>query len=460
MTMESKHKTKNALFITVFLLYIVNSLYAYDFSSVSPSGQTIYYKIVLDEAQVVSQSDRYPFNYTYPIGDLIIPDSVEHDGIKYPVTSIGSSAFVSCSDLTSISLPESIREIYQAAFSGCRGLTSFTIPSSVRIIYYYAFASCSNLSTIYFNAENCIYMDASEGNRIFDGCTNLVKVVIGDNVTNIPEKAFRNCHSLDTVVLLPQVPPTLGNNAFAGNAPTRKFYVPCGLYDAYSSYSPRTEPNGPDFTLTVQTNNSNLGTVSIMTNGENDILCDSSAVIQANTIEPNHFLKWDNGSTSQTDNIFVSCDTTITAIFVNLTVNTNNNAFGTAVHEKQSNLVEKIQAIPNSEYHFDHWSNGCTLNPCLINLTSDSLVTAFFMANESPEGISDGFVESIKLYQHDGNIVVSGAAGHLVALYDMSGHLLETKRSEAEELYFDVANNGVYHVKIGDFPARKIVVIK
>ncbi len=59
--------------------------------------------------------------------DVIIP-SIYNDK---PVTSIGDSAFESCSSRTSITIPESVISIGDSAFKGCRSLTSITIPESV-----------------------------------------------------------------------------------------------------------------------------------------------------------------------------------------------------------------------------------------------------------------------------------------------------------------------------------------
>lgn len=61
------------------------------------------------------------------------------------VSSIGSYAFLDCSSLTSISIPEGVISIGYAAFSGCNGLTSITIPESVPNgkIGKYAFSGCT-----------------------------------------------------------------------------------------------------------------------------------------------------------------------------------------------------------------------------------------------------------------------------------------------------------------------------
>ena len=67
------------------------------------------------------------------VKDLVIPNSV---------TSIGSSTFIGCHGLTSISISNSVKLIDSQAFSGCRGLTSISIPNSVKSIGSRAFNYC------------------------------------------------------------------------------------------------------------------------------------------------------------------------------------------------------------------------------------------------------------------------------------------------------------------------------
>lgn len=55
-------------------------------------------------------------------------------------------------------------------------------------------------------------------------------------------------------------------------------------------------------------------------------------------------------------------------------------------------------------------------------------------------------------------IVVEGAEGNPVYLYDVMGRLLATRKETAQEVLLDVAASGVYPVKIGAAPARRIVV--
>ncbi len=52
-------------------------------------------------------------------GSIEIPASVTYNKIEYSVTSIGEEAFVSCIDLTSVLIPNSVISIGGRAFSGC-----------------------------------------------------------------------------------------------------------------------------------------------------------------------------------------------------------------------------------------------------------------------------------------------------------------------------------------------------
>jgi hypothetical protein len=64
------------------------------------------------------------------IGAVTIPST----SIGKPVTSIGSSAFKSCTGLISVTIPNGVRLIGSSAFSGCTGLTSVTIGDAIGII--------------------------------------------------------------------------------------------------------------------------------------------------------------------------------------------------------------------------------------------------------------------------------------------------------------------------------------
>ena len=78
----------------------------------------------------------------------------------------------------------------------------------------------------------------------------------------------------------------------------------------------------------------------------------------------------------------------------------------------------------------------------------------------SIEGIANIDNSGVDVYGVDGHIVVEGAEGNSVTLYDVTGRALATKRDDSSLLRFDVPASGIYMIKIGDYPPRKVVVVR
>ena len=76
--------------------------------------------------------------------NVVIPGTL--DG--YPVTAIGEQAFLNCSSLTSVTIPEGVTAIGNDAFFNCTGLTSIVIPDSVERIGNSAFCDCTGLTSV------------------------------------------------------------------------------------------------------------------------------------------------------------------------------------------------------------------------------------------------------------------------------------------------------------------------
>lgn len=100
-------------------------------------------------------------------GDIIIPKTFRNaGGVACTVTEIGMSAFYNCTELTSVSLPETLDKIGPSSFSGCTTLTTITIPENVSSVSYSAFINCTGLEALYFKPYRSV---PSTGSKYFLG---------------------------------------------------------------------------------------------------------------------------------------------------------------------------------------------------------------------------------------------------------------------------------------------------
>ena len=144
----------------------------------------------------------YPTDAT---GEISIPDTI--DGRS--VTSIGFIAFMNCSSLTSVTIPNSVTSLADGAFQNCSSLTSVIIPDSATSIEEFAFASCISLTSI--NIGNSV---TSIGGSAFQNCSSLTSINIPDSVTSIEGYAFYQCTNLASIRLESMAAPTIGTPAF------------------------------------------------------------------------------------------------------------------------------------------------------------------------------------------------------------------------------------------------------
>ena len=149
--------------------------------------------------------DKFLQTYRGSDTELIIPDGVEFicdraftnksiqsvilsDSVK----SIGSSASAS-TDLETIDLNQ-VETIGESAFNGCTNLVSLTIPNTVTSIGGMLTSDCSSLTNL--QLSNSI---TSIPRNAFYKCTALTEISIPDSVTEIGRYAFSGCDSLEKI---------------------------------------------------------------------------------------------------------------------------------------------------------------------------------------------------------------------------------------------------------------------
>lgn len=200
----------------------------------------IYYNINDDGTTVsVTCKDNTHSWMTYT-NEVIIPETVDHDGVGYTVTAVEDSAFYGCSRLSDVTIPATIISIGNRAFTFCNSLVCIALPASLVSIGTDAFAGCWSVTDIVVDDDNPVYDSRDGCNAIIEtatgtllkGCVNTVipdgitvigqnafswskvsEVIIPEGVTAIEDYAFDHCYDI-TNLSLPNTLRTIGCNAF------------------------------------------------------------------------------------------------------------------------------------------------------------------------------------------------------------------------------------------------------
>ena len=269
---------KRTFLALILSLFSMTFVYAYDFAVANDDGVMIYYNRSGTNATVTYQTTSYN-SYS---GDVAVPNEVVYNETTYVVTSIGNNAFLNCSGLTSITIPNSVISIGTYAFSECSSLKNVVLEDGAttlsfgtssnsdahvfencpieslyigRNIYYasnsvgiginlrwYYYSPFSNKTTL--TSLTIGNLVTSIGNYAFEGCSELTSLTIPNSVTSIGAYAFSGCSGLKNVVLenateaLSFATNTNNSQSVFENCPIESLYmgrnITCGFYSPFT----------------------------------------------------------------------------------------------------------------------------------------------------------------------------------------------------------------------------------
>lgn len=169
-------------------------------------------------------------------GKLVLPE-------ESSFTSLKSSAFENCKELTEVVLPDTITEINYYAFRGCEKLKKVNVSENITYYAGQIFNECPSLTEAYI--PSCV-TELDD----FSGCTSLTtlnipssvetikrsafsnsgltSIDIPSNVTEIKDGAFSGCTELETVTFHEGLD-TIGRGAFRGCSKLVSINIPASV---------------------------------------------------------------------------------------------------------------------------------------------------------------------------------------------------------------------------------------
>ena len=413
-------------------------------------------------------------------------------------SNYSDSPFYNC-PITTINIGDSVQRIPAYFAYNLESLTSVTIPNSVTSIGKYAFYYCSGLASIIMG-DSVDYI----GEYVFDNTAYYIndtnweddllyindwliaakqsspgEYVIKDNTRGIASGTFSSCSTIRSIKSKSEVPP-MGSTW--GIPTTTTINVPCqalSAYLAHSDWSAFTNIQAVPYDVELLVNNPTMGSVGFISN-----TC-SSTMFQAFPNSGYIFQSWSDGNT-QNPRILINLanDTTITANFVAEGTTTPDSdtivihdtivvhdTIGLTIHDTlYLPIYDTVYITDTTRLHdtiyLPQYIHDTTYIVDTLLLTDTIYLpqyihdTVYIHDTIYITGIENVATINAKIYSSHSRIVVEGANGNNVMLFDMSGRLLATKQDEYSVLEFDVPVSGAYFVKIGNYNAKKVVVIK
>lgn len=140
-------------------------------------------------------------------GHVKIPETIN----EFKVVSIGGSAFLGCKGITSVSIPQTVKEFGPNSFNQCTNLESINFPQHLQVIGERAFYHDDKLSCPIVIPEGVSVLEK----YAFEYCKSLTSITLPSTLTEIREGVFRECRALESIKV-PNGIKSIGEYAFDG----------------------------------------------------------------------------------------------------------------------------------------------------------------------------------------------------------------------------------------------------
>lgn len=170
-------------------------------------------------------------------GTVEIPATLGGD----PVTGIQMQAFIKCTSLKSVSMPESMTWIGDSAFAGCTGLEQVEFSPNLTAIGSKSFYSCNGLTSVVVPDKV-----TSIESLAFFGCLNLESITIPASVTTLDSSFVYGCTNLKKIEFK-------GTQEQWNALSINPHYLPVGvsIVCADGTIGGGSDPNVKNYSLTV-----------------------------------------------------------------------------------------------------------------------------------------------------------------------------------------------------------------
>jgi uncharacterized protein YjbI with pentapeptide repeats len=125
-------------------------------------------------------------------------ESIDFSNVSNTLTTIGDYAFVHCTKLTEIIIPDSVTSIGNGVFIECYELQKVTLSKNIQRLAHPMFIRCYELTEVILpNRLNFV------GPNVFESCSNLTNLTLVniDGTMTISRKAFVNCDRMEAIVV-------------------------------------------------------------------------------------------------------------------------------------------------------------------------------------------------------------------------------------------------------------------